>query len=221
MALSKYSDASNHRESRRLSRPRRINSEASDAISEERKAESGEDAEGGGRSFFPAWRPVPAQPARTAKQVSAGQAVLQKKTENREYPPGPAPRPSLFEIQILRVVVPHVGLFELGIVEIDFFVFVISAVVVVDIFIFALERFQIIEVVMFGPTAEMPYRLLFGFHAALLPERDADFFANISWRCRMSRRIVAILWRLEAIRGLGSTFSQIPVKSRFTVCSRT
>jgi len=40
MALSKYSEASNHAESRRLALPSRMYSAASDAISEKRKPES-------------------------------------------------------------------------------------------------------------------------------------------------------------------------------------
>src|SRR5690606_18103931 len=104
-------------------------------------------------------------------------------------------RPSLLKIQIFRIIVPHVGFFELRVVEVHFLILVLD--VFFDLFPFVFKRVQVVEVVVLGTASEMPGRNMFRFacsatsarHLPLLPlQGDTQFCRKYIMGCRIVNR---------------------------------
>jgi hypothetical protein len=92
-----------------------------------------------------------------------------------------------FEIQILGIVIPHIGLFELRVVEVHFFVLIL--VVFFDFLRLVFKRLEIVKIVVFGPPTKIPFRVAPARHGNPPPlTGDANFFANISWQALMSTK---------------------------------
>jgi hypothetical protein len=103
-----------------------------------------------------------------------------------------APAACLFlEIQILGIIIPHVGFFELRIVEVHFLVFLVA--VFFNVFRFAFKRLKVVEIVVLGTPSKTPLRVAPARHETP-PTRhgNIDFFANISWQPQLSTKLAFI-----------------------------